>query len=398
MRKYAWQIAGALVNLALDIALVKGWADRIPNGVVFILFSLSIAPIVFWTVTHEKLLRQREWTKAKFRQHPIKSSAVAAVLILPIIFTSAFGLAWLYRSKIAPVVNKPNMATQVADIRPTPAPPSSAETTTSVSISAGSAAEIATAAAQAKPKPKSAHHKKPVSAPEVKETPQMKPNDCAHDGSDPMFHARYGSSIVLRHNYIQQAQPHAIVGVDCNSQATVEDSTIVQGEGKATYIQIRSPGPNIQSSMHYETGMWPMIIFVQRNGDYPAIDVVESAGLEIYDFAEPFDPEVFESTPEMEDKVWNRFITDFEKGVPRTLEPHDERNLVAALNRRITEAEAAGLTNHIKLYFILAFVAWTDGTGRHELQHCEYIPVAPTEVIHAADCKTHMGLAKKVDF
>jgi len=64
MRKYMLQIAGVILNLALDISLAKGWADKVPNALVIGLYSLSILPLVYWAITHEKTLRQREWLHA----------------------------------------------------------------------------------------------------------------------------------------------------------------------------------------------------------------------------------------------------------------------------------------------------------------------------------------------
>jgi hypothetical protein len=97
LRKNVLLIAGALVNLAVGIALAKGWADKIPDSIVFALFALSLASIIYWIVTHEKLLTHRENLRQLFRHSPWSTSIVGLVLASAIIVSCAIGGEWLYR-------------------------------------------------------------------------------------------------------------------------------------------------------------------------------------------------------------------------------------------------------------------------------------------------------------
>lgn len=134
---------------------------------------------------------------------------------------------------------------------------------------------------------------------------------------------------------------------------------------------------------------------LEQNGDNLAIDTVQSTGLEFYDFPKPFDPDVFESKPDIEEMVWKKFLKDYQPTSPKDIVPHDHMLVGTALNRYITKEEAEGLNNRTKMLFVLAFVAWTDGTGRHELQRCAFVPRTPTVELFATDCITHTGLQKK---
>lgn len=109
MRKYAWQIAGAIVNIALDIALAKGWADKIPNPLVFCLFVLSLAPIIWWLFTHEKLVKHREYVGQQFSKSKVKFTFVAALFLIPVLASGVLGSVWLYRRVMA-FVSQPIVA------------------------------------------------------------------------------------------------------------------------------------------------------------------------------------------------------------------------------------------------------------------------------------------------
>jgi hypothetical protein len=166
---------------------------------------------------------------------------------------------------------------------------------------------------------------------------------------------------------------------------------------QVTYMQLTPPDPRFHPShMNYQEGFWPqMIISLVNNGDYPAINVVESGGLEIYDRTEPFDPQGFETTSEIEDSVWKRSISDYEKSNLETIQPHQPSLLGVVLNRSFTKDDADGLKSQTKILYMLVSVTWTDGTGRHEQDHCGYIPGAPAQgVLTTLGCKTHNGLIK----
>ncbi len=85
----------------------KAGLYTLPNLLVFILFVISLAPIFYWLITHEKFWRHREWTKNQFRQYPVKASTVSIVLGLPLALSFVIGVTWVYRFKISPLVNKP---------------------------------------------------------------------------------------------------------------------------------------------------------------------------------------------------------------------------------------------------------------------------------------------------
>jgi hypothetical protein len=172
---------------------------------------------------------------------------------------------------------------------------------------------------------------------------------------------------------------------------------------QVTYMQIISPqsvipgGPS--SHVEYREGAWPFVVFVAiNNGDYPANHVVESTGMVIYDFNKPFDPDAFDSTPEMEDDVWKRFLSDFKKIPPTNIEPHDRKFVSAALNRTLTKEEADGLVGRTKIIFVLALAAWNDGSGRHELERCEYIVDVPGgNSVSSRQCAEHTGLQDRAE-
>jgi hypothetical protein len=81
------QIAGVIVNLALNLSLAKGWADRVPNVAVVVLYIVSLLPVIYWIVTHEKALRQREWLNSRFRDHQWSSLGISVVLGVMIVST-----------------------------------------------------------------------------------------------------------------------------------------------------------------------------------------------------------------------------------------------------------------------------------------------------------------------
>jgi hypothetical protein len=109
VRKYTWQIAGATVNIALDIALAKGWADKVPNLLVFCLFLLSLAPILYWLGTHEKLLRHRQYLRQRFIHSRAKFLLAASLLLIPVVTSSVIGTVWVYR-KVSRFVSQPAVA------------------------------------------------------------------------------------------------------------------------------------------------------------------------------------------------------------------------------------------------------------------------------------------------
>jgi hypothetical protein len=166
-----------------------------------------------------------------------------------------------------------------------------------------------------------------------------------------------------------------------------------------TFIQITSPAlaglggqPATTSHVEFVEGIVPKVMFVQTiNGDYPAIDTVASAGIEIYDLGKAFDPMTFHSTKEIEDAVWNRFISDYDKLGPKTWQPHDRAILAASLNRTLAKEEADGLTSHTKLMYVLARASWSDGAGRHEQRFCNYFPYPPQQQIISSECNSHIG-------
>lgn len=107
LRKNAWQIAGVSVNLALSVGMAKGWADRIPNWVVFSLFVLSLVPIAYWLFTHEKLLRHRALIREKYEEGPLRFVFASAFLVAPLVLSLPIGVIWLYGHVVLPWVTPP---------------------------------------------------------------------------------------------------------------------------------------------------------------------------------------------------------------------------------------------------------------------------------------------------
>ncbi len=77
-------IAGVILNLALNVSLAKGWADKVPNTVVVGLYILSLLPIAIWVVTHEKL---RVWLQGRFRDHTLTSVGISVILAFVVVST-----------------------------------------------------------------------------------------------------------------------------------------------------------------------------------------------------------------------------------------------------------------------------------------------------------------------
>jgi hypothetical protein len=111
MRKYSWQIAGGLLNLALGLSLAKGWADRIPNWVVFSLYVVSLIPFLIWGLTHQRFFRHREKLKTEFTKRPVLITlaigAVAAIFLIPTIL----GIHWFYAQIVLPRITQPAATT-----------------------------------------------------------------------------------------------------------------------------------------------------------------------------------------------------------------------------------------------------------------------------------------------
>jgi hypothetical protein len=92
------------LNLALGLALAKGWADKIPNLLVFCLFLVSVAPIIYWLFTHDKLLRHRVRIRQEFDASPLRVLAIGGLLVAPLIVSCTLGGIWLYRTVVPTTV------------------------------------------------------------------------------------------------------------------------------------------------------------------------------------------------------------------------------------------------------------------------------------------------------
>jgi hypothetical protein len=164
---------------------------------------------------------------------------------------------------------------------------------------------------------------------------------------------------------------------------------------QVTYFQLRPAAEN--SQVVYQEGVIPELLFSETHGDYPALNVVQSSGLEISDLSKPFDPDDFEGDVQIEEIAWKRFLSDFDSFSVGGIVPHDSNILVASLNRKLTKEEAEGLIGHTKILYVLAYVAWTDGAGRHEVQKCQFFPTVPipNRKLFSMSCHRHIGLSEK---
>jgi hypothetical protein len=163
--------------------------------------------------------------------------------------------------------------------------------------------------------------------------------------------------------------------------------------GQVTYMTLTAGRDQVPSHIEFTAGTAPYLAFIELNdGINPAVDVINGAALEIQDFSESVAPN-FSGSPEIEDALFKKLKSRQWDGPKRTFEPHEQTVLFANLGRTLTEEEANGLSNHTKMIYLLSFVDWTDGAGRHEKQMCQWIAnPADGQTLWSAGCRTHNGL------
>src|ERR1700674_41417 len=95
-----------LMNLAFNISLAKGAAESVPNWLVITLWIVPILPLVWWLLTHEKLRRQKEWIKERFKEKPW-SSVLAALAMFLVVAISLAGAGYRIHTAIVsrPVIS-----------------------------------------------------------------------------------------------------------------------------------------------------------------------------------------------------------------------------------------------------------------------------------------------------
>jgi hypothetical protein len=113
MKKHLPQIAGVILNLALNISLAKGWADRVPNWLVIVLYVLSVLPLAHWAIAHERTLRHRAWLKTRFKEHGWASVGILMVLLFTIVSTVVV-VAPRLRQMVNPSAPPPKQQTMTA--------------------------------------------------------------------------------------------------------------------------------------------------------------------------------------------------------------------------------------------------------------------------------------------
>jgi hypothetical protein len=93
MRAFVLSFCLFVLDVAFNISLAKGWADWIPNWVVAVLWLAPLVPLVWWTITHEKLTGHRAWVRARFQASPRKFVVVVTCLAtIMFISVAGFGL------------------------------------------------------------------------------------------------------------------------------------------------------------------------------------------------------------------------------------------------------------------------------------------------------------------
>jgi len=112
----------------------------------------------------------------------------------------------------------------------------------------------------------------------------------------------------------------------------------------------------------------------------------------------PVNPGTFVSTPEIEEPLFEKLKSKAGKSTKRTIEPGDRSYMTASLGRNLTKEDAEGLINHTKMLYIVGFSAWTDATGRHEEDVCNFVtsdrPMRNSTPLYTGGCQTHNGLQK----
>lgn len=170
---------------------------------------------------------------------------------------------------------------------------------------------------------------------------------------------------------------------------------------QSTFMSLEAPPVGQESaSIVAQAGFNPSVPFVEIDkGDYEAKDVIVAAGLEIQDFGSPIDTSTFRGSPQIEDVLFKKFRADFPPNPSANYEPHQENLVAAFLKRPLTQGQADGLIAYSQIIYVMGYVAWTDGSGRHEEETCQAILVghllANGGRFNAMLCETHRGLMNK---
>jgi hypothetical protein len=164
---------------------------------------------------------------------------------------------------------------------------------------------------------------------------------------------------------------------------------------QVTYMSLKQDN-TAPSHVEFTDGSAPYIGLLKSNdGDNLAIDVTGIGALEIQDFSKPVDLDTFPSSPEIENALFEKLQKRFPPSaqIKKTYEPHEKDIIFANLGRRLTPDEASGLNNRTKILYLVGYVDWSDGSGRHEEQICQWIKEVGREG-WSAGCQTHNGLIK----
>jgi hypothetical protein len=84
-RSTIWLVGACGLNLATNVSLAKGWADNVPDVLVWIVWALSFSSLAWWAATHERLRKQ-------FIKRPVIAMIVSLVIIGSL--ANAFYYGW----------------------------------------------------------------------------------------------------------------------------------------------------------------------------------------------------------------------------------------------------------------------------------------------------------------
>jgi len=83
-----WPIASFGFGQATALADAKGYLKWLPGYVVVVLYVASFAPIVYWSATHERALRFREWLLNEWNANRRKAVGLLCVIVALILVAS----------------------------------------------------------------------------------------------------------------------------------------------------------------------------------------------------------------------------------------------------------------------------------------------------------------------
>src|SRR5260370_26602126 len=121
-RALALSLGTIILNLALNVTLAKYGATA-PDWLIVCLWLLPLLPLLYWAITHEKLLRHRTWVVEQYRHSKGRVIGVATIAVV-LIGASLFGAGYRILKRItrvsAPQQQQHSQNNPTAEPKPSP--------------------------------------------------------------------------------------------------------------------------------------------------------------------------------------------------------------------------------------------------------------------------------------